>query len=117
MGLTPVARCICHMHDQVRIEDQLVSGSIGLRQVIEGRPVVVGDNEHKLQLKTITEHPDGGAMVTIAIVGAAEQVQISVSDALLHDPIALRLRVVYFVKRMVSRKLTSYELSSPSYVD
>ena len=76
-----------------------------LRHVIEDRPVIVGDDTHQLQLMNVSEHRDGGLVATIAVEGAAERVHIGLSDELfLNDPIAFRLRVVYFVRRIVSQK-------------
>jgi len=81
--------------------DEQMSARLSLRNAIEGRRVILGERELELRLVGFTEDAGGGTTVTIAIAGATEPLQMSVSDELLDDPIALRLRVQYFVRRTV----------------
>ena len=72
-----------------------------LRELIEGRPVRVGDEEYPLQLVGVSETPNHAVMLAIAIGGTEERLQLHLAEDLGRDSIALRQRVVYFVKRIV----------------
>jgi hypothetical protein len=72
-----------------------------LREVIEGRTVKVGDEEYGLRLVGVSETPNQDVMLAIAIGGTEERLQLHLSRDLRCDSIALRQRVVYFVKRIV----------------
>lgn len=73
-----------------------------LRDLIESRTVRVGAAEHQLRLVGLSETPNNAVLLAIAIGGTDERLQLQLSDSLSHDPIALRQRIVYFVKRIVS---------------
>lgn len=73
-----------------------------LRDVIESRPLKVGNEECQLRLVGLSVTPNNAVMIAIAIGCTAERLQLQLSDDLRRDPIALRQRIVYFAKRMVT---------------
>jgi hypothetical protein len=76
---------------------------VGLCDAIERRAVTLDDREYELRLVGISEDADGGATVAITISGMADVLRFGASKELLDDPIALRLRAVFFLRRLVSR--------------
>jgi len=73
----------------------------GLRDVIESRTVNVGGEEIQLRLVGLSETPNHAVMLAIVLGGTDERIQMHLSDHLRCDPIALRRRIVYFVRRIV----------------
>jgi hypothetical protein len=73
-----------------------------LRDLIESRTVRVGAAEYQLRLVGLSETPNNAVLLAIAIGGTDERLHLQLSDSLRRDPIALRQRIVYFVKRIVS---------------
>jgi hypothetical protein len=73
-----------------------------LRDLIESRTVNVGGEDYQLRLVVLSETPNNGVMLTIAVGASDERLQLHLSGDLRRDPIALRQRVVYFAKRIVT---------------
>ena len=73
-----------------------------VRDVIESQMVKVGRRYYQLRLVGLSETPNNAVMLALAIAGTDERLQLQLSDHLRRDPIALRQRVVYFVKRIVT---------------
>ena len=72
-----------------------------LRYLIEVPTIKVGDDEFRMRLVGLSETPNHAVMISIAVGGIDERLQLQLSDDLRRDPIALRQRVVYFAKRIV----------------
>lgn len=73
-----------------------------LRYLIEIPAITVGDDEFRLRLVGVSETPNNTVMMSIAVDGIDERLYVQLSDDLRHDPIALRQRVVYFAKRIIT---------------
>jgi hypothetical protein len=83
----------------------MFEGLTVVRKAIEDRAAVIDEARYELRVVGITEHPDGGVRLVIAISGRTGQLQIDVSENLLHDPIAVRQRVVHFVRQILTGHL------------
>jgi hypothetical protein len=83
-------------------QDEKSSDRPSVREAIERRAVIFGDQEYELRLAGISEHAEGGATLAISVSGTARVLRFGVSEQLLQDPIALRLRTLYFLKRLLS---------------
>jgi hypothetical protein len=81
---------------------QQTSEHLSIRTVLERRPIMIRDREYALRLIEITKNADGGATVTIAVEGKVQPLLLNVSNELLNDPIALRLRAAYFLRQMTA---------------
>jgi hypothetical protein len=73
-----------------------------LRYLIEVPTIAVADEEFRLRLVGLNETPENTAMISIAVDGIDERLNLQLSDDLRRDPMALRQRVVYFAKRIIS---------------
>src|SRR4029079_19497542 len=74
----------------------------GLRDVIQSQPISIGNEEFKLWLVGLSETANHAKLIAIAISGIDERLQLQLSDDLQRDPMALRQRIVYFAKRIVT---------------
>lgn len=87
-----------------------------LRDLIEGRTVTVGGEEYQLRLVGHSETPNNAVLLAIAIGDIEERLQLQLSEGQRRNPIALRQRIVYFAKGMVTTAQRSEALpvsSSP----
>ena len=82
-----------------------------LRYLIEIPTIKVGDDEFQLRLEGLSETPNHDVMLSIAVGGIDERLYLQLSDDLRRDPLALRQRVVYFAKRIVTH--TQLHASAP----
>jgi len=89
----------------------------GLRDVIESRTVNVRGEEIQLRLVGLSETPNHAVMLAIAVGGTDERLQMHLSDHLRCDPIALRLRVVYFARRILYATRSPVNMSGGAAVE
>lgn len=87
-----------------RRSPQMILDERGFRDAIEGRTLRVGAEEYRLRLVGLSETPNNAVLLAIAVGGTDERIQLQLSDDLRRDPIALRQRVVYFAKRIVTSR-------------
>jgi hypothetical protein len=102
-------RCdqVWHCFSEVPKAVEQTSECNSIRAVLEYPPVLIRDREYELRLIDVTQQVDGGATVNIAVVGTPQTIQLNVSGKLLQDPIALRLRAAYFLRQMMSGKMST----------
>lgn len=74
-----------------------------LRDLVQSPTVKVGAEEYQLRLVGLSEaHNKMTLLLAIAIGDIDERLQLQLSEDQRRDPIALRQRIVYFAKRIVT---------------
>jgi hypothetical protein len=73
-----------------------------LGEVIQNETIKIGTEEYRLWLVGLCETPNNAVLLAVTISGTEERLQLCLSDELRGDPFALRQRVVYFAKRIIT---------------
>ena len=82
-----------------------------LRDLVQSSTVKVGAEEYQLRLVGLSEaHNKMTVLLAVAVGDIDERLQLQLSEDQRRDPIALRQRIVYFAKRIVTTARRQHSL-------